>query len=206
MRQKQRSLEDLLISQHFGRPLPTPPDSPPPLLLQNIPDPPTILAPSLNVMEETMSSPSQLFHYSPGLYFSYNIKPAKLFLRKEVFYPKDTFNQPYILNLLYQQIMRDTYSDYCMRISREERRKMKDLLANLNVGTMSTTQDDSIKKRIVIAARDNWKNYFSRLFPVKTDSGDAQLLGVNHRGINLLKIVTASGMDATHLSLLRSYR
>ncbi|XP_077481324.1 unconventional myosin-XVB isoform X2 [Stigmatopora argus] len=205
MRQKQHSLEDLLISQHFGRSLPTPPDFPQPLLLQNIPDPPTMLAPSLSVIPETMSIPSQLFHYSPGVYFSYNIEPAKLFLRKEVFYPKDTFNQPYLLNLLYQQILRDTHSDYCMRISREERRKMKDLLANINVGTMSTTQDDSIKKRIVIAARDNWKNYFSRLFPVKSDSGDAQILGVNHHGINLLKIVTASGMDATHLSLLRSY-
>ncbi|XP_057682217.1 unconventional myosin-XVB isoform X2 [Corythoichthys intestinalis] len=204
MRQKQRSLEDLFSSQRIRRPEPTRPDSPPPPVLQNIPDPPTILAPSLSLMPEDDSSPSQLFRYSPGVYFSYNM-PAKLFLRKEVFYPKDTFNQPYILNLLYEQIMRDTYSNNCIRISREERRKMKDLLANLNVGTMSTVQDDSIKKRIVIAARDNWENYFSRLFPVKSDSGDAQILGVNHRGVHLLKIVAASGMDPKHLRLLRSY-
>ncbi|XP_061665546.1 unconventional myosin-XVB isoform X2 [Syngnathoides biaculeatus] len=204
MRQKQRSLEDLFGSQCHQHILPPPPDSAPSLEL-HIPDPPTTVAPALCMIPEDESCQSQLCHYSPDVYFSYNIMPGKLFLRKEVFYPKDMFNQPYILNLLYDQIMRDTYSDKCVRINREERRKMKDLLANLNVGTMSTIQDDNMKKRIIIAARDNWENYFSRLFPIKSDSGDAQILGVCHRGIRLLKMVAASGIDPKHLRLLRSY-
>ncbi|KAM9775233.1 unconventional myosin-XVB isoform 2-T3 [Syngnathus typhle] len=208
MRQKQRSLEDLFSSQRYEQITPPTPDSPSPSPspeLDIIPDPPTMHAPSLSTMPDEENCHSQLCHHFPDVYLSYNKRPGKLFLRKEVFYPKDMFNQPFILNLLYEQITMDTYSDNCVRINREERRKMKDLLANLNVGTMSNILDDAMKKKIVIAARDNWENYFSRLFPVKTNNSDAQILGVCHRGIRLLKMVAASGINPKHLCLLRNY-
>lgn len=105
------------------------------------------------------------------------------------------------------QILRDTFAESCIRLSQEERHRMKELLGrvqgpwswgaeewgrwegdklwgspvkepedclgpflptgDLEVGldSLSTTQD-SVKKRIVVAARDNWANYFSRIFPV----------------------------------------
>ncbi|KPP72940.1 unconventional myosin-XV-like, partial [Scleropages formosus] len=96
-----------------------------------------------------------------------------------VFYPREKFNHPYVLNLL----------------------------SGFHVGiSISSVHDDTTKKRIVMAARDNWTNYFSRLFPATGgDWGDTEVLGISHRAIRLLKVIRASGINPKHLKVLRSY-
>ncbi|XP_078257713.1 unconventional myosin-XVB [Rhinoraja longicauda] len=206
----------LLTPKGIHPPSPPPPPPPPPL-------PSNITSPTPTNSTEFQLSPAspksetvslqdeniktQLYRRTASVYFSYINIPWKLYLRKELFYPREKFNSEYILDLLCEQIMQDTYSNTCSRISKEERNKMRNLLAELHVGTnVRMLQDNGLKKRIVVAARDNWAVYFSRLFSVSGDVGsNVEILSVSHRGIKLLKSVKTVGMNPEHYKVLQSY-
>nr|XP_020858352.1 myosin XVB isoform X1 [Phascolarctos cinereus]XP_020858353.1 myosin XVB isoform X1 [Phascolarctos cinereus]XP_020858354.1 myosin XVB isoform X1 [Phascolarctos cinereus] len=211
IKEKQRPLKDLFapvqdmtsIPESPSSP-PPPPPPPPPSLPPESPAPPTS-DPVLSMKDEHIST--KLLPPSSSVCFAYASATWRLFLQKEVFYPRENFNHPYCLRLLCEQILRDTFTESCIRISPDERNKMKAMLADLQVGmNASSITEDSIKKRIVVAARDNWDNYFSRIFRVSGESGsDVQLLAVSHRGLRLLKVVNNATFFTDHLKTLCSY-
>ncbi|KAK6288463.1 hypothetical protein J4Q44_G00388370, partial [Coregonus suidteri] len=119
---------------------------------------------------------------------------------------KTTVNTPVVLELLFRQIVHDTFSEACIRITQEERAKMKALFEEHQVGHGGDTQDERVKKNIVTTARDSWEIYFSRLFPASGSVGTGvQVVSVSHRGIKLLKMVRSSAVAPDYFKVLRPY-
>ncbi|XP_066545291.1 unconventional myosin-XV [Amia ocellicauda] len=167
------------------------------------PSAPTV---SRELPEDDEKIQTQLHRRNSEEHFTYTNVSWKIYLRKEVFYPKDSFNNPLVLDLIFKQIVNDTFSDACIRITKEERLKMKGLFVEHQVELSSAVKDESVKKKIVTAARDSWDIYFSRLFPATGSVGTGvQILAVSHRGIKLLKMVKSSASSPEHFRVLRPY-
>ncbi|XP_040000911.1 unconventional myosin-XV [Xiphias gladius] len=171
-----------------GRPLPVPPP----------------VSRELPVETETLQT--KLHQSTNEEHYTYTNVPWRLYLRKEVFYPKDSYNNPVVLDLIFKQIVNDTLSEACVRITRDERQKMKALFAKHGVEQNMDPVEEHVKKTVVTAARDTWEIYFSRLFPASGSVGTGvQVLSVSHSGIKLLKTVKSSTAAPDYFRVLRPY-
>nr|XP_033770854.1 unconventional myosin-XV [Geotrypetes seraphini] len=150
---------------------------------------------------------TQLHRQSSMAYHSYCNVPWKIYVRKEVFYPKDSLSDPLVLDLIYKQILHDTLSEACIRVTREERLKMKLLLEENGLDAPNADATETAKRKVVSAAKEDWEVYFSRLFPAAGSVGTGiQILGVSHTGIKLLKLIRSSDASPEQLRVLQSYR
>ncbi|MBZ3882220.1 Unconventional myosin-XV [Sciurus carolinensis] len=139
-------------------------------------------------------------------FYGYQDAPWRIFLRKEVFYPKDSYNHPVQLDLLFRQILHDTFSEACLRITEDERLRMKALFAQNQLDTQRPLVTESVKRAVISTARDSWEVYFSRLFPATGSVGTGvQILAVSHTGIKLLRMVKGSRETSGQLRVLHTY-
>ncbi|KAL2298864.1 hypothetical protein Nmel_014472 [Mimus melanotis] len=124
----------------------------------------------------------------------------------QVFYPKDSINNPLLLDLIFRQIFNDVLSDTCIRISQEERLRLKSLFAENKLDSFSPVATENVKREIIAAARDGCEVYFSRLFPATGSVGTGvQILAVSHTGIKLLRVVKGTNVPGEQLRVLRAY-
>ncbi|KAM9315347.1 unconventional myosin-XV [Pholidichthys leucotaenia] len=168
-----------------------------------LPKPPPV---SRALPVETETIQTQLHQSTNEEHYTYTNVPWRLYLRKEVFYPKDSFNNPLVLDLIFKQIVNDTLSEACVRITRDERQKMKALFVKHGVEQNMDPVEEHVKKTIVTAARETYEIYFSRLFPASGSVGTGvQVLSVSHSGIKLLKTVKTSAAAPDYFRVLRPY-
>nr|XP_012779321.2 unconventional myosin-XV [Maylandia zebra] len=168
-----------------------------------LPIPPPV---SRELPVETQTIQTQLHQRTNEEHYTYTNVPWRLYLRKEVFYPKDSFNSPLVLDLIFKQIVNDTLSEACVRVTRDERQKMKALFAKHGVRQNMDPVEEHVKKTVVTAARETWEIYFSRLFPASGSVGTGvQVLSVSHSGIKLLKTVKSSATAPDYFRVLRPY-
>ncbi|CAM4880089.1 unnamed protein product [Rotaria socialis] len=149
----------------------------------------------VNVSNRAPSLPTRGF-------LTYHNIPWKLKIRKEVFSPIEPFDQPLLIDLLYLQIVYDTFSAICIRISESERTNMKTFLSSHDVRVIddiNLINKLAIKKAIIEQARQ-WATYFCRFFPVsipKFHSGEIQMLGVSHSGVRFIKRIRTKNKSDT---------
>ncbi|KAM7372265.1 hypothetical protein PAMP_009445 [Pampus punctatissimus] len=150
----------------------------------NISPAPPPVSRDLPVEEEITQT--QLHSRTSDEYYTYTNVPWKLYTRKEV--------------------VHDTFSEACIRLTQEERQKMRALFAENKVDQVSGTHDENVKKKVVTMAKDSWEIYFSRLFPASGSVGTGvQVLSVSHKGIKLLKMVKSSSNAPDYFRVLRPY-
>ncbi|XP_062474993.1 unconventional myosin-XV [Pezoporus occidentalis] len=161
---------------------------------------------SRELPSEAQQVQTQLHRSCSEDFYTYHNVPWKIYIRKEVFYPKDSINNPLLLDLIFRQIFNDVLSNTCIRLSQEERLRLKSLFAENKLDSFSPVATESVKREIIAAARDGCDVYFSRLFPATGSVGTGvQILAVSHTGVKLLRMVKGTNMPGEQLRVLRAY-
>nr|KAG5714689.1 hypothetical protein BaRGS_000177 [Batillaria attramentaria] len=115
---------------------------------------------------------TELFPQNKRFFLMYNKVPWTLFIRKEVFWPSERLENSTVLHLIYCQVVQDVYSNACVRISKDQRVKMRSMLEGygVNKNNFLTKELNLQVKKVIVDTAKEWPTYFCRLFPVALDT------------------------------------
>merc|ERR1719242_2887803 len=123
-------------------------------------------------------------------HYTYDRVPWTLKIRKEIFSPSETVQSPLAINLIFCQIVTDVFSPLCIRLSSEDRSRLKTLLDeyNINLKNIFSGQHKLNTKKNIIEVAKEFPTYFARLYPVTSgqNTEDMQYLAISHSGIRLV--------------------
>ena len=134
---------------------------------------------------------TRLHQPNSNIHFSYNRVPWKLRIRKEVFSPMEQISDPTTVHLIFCQIVADTFSPLCIRMSPNERKRLMSFMEKNEIDPRkvhSSQHKNNTKQNLISMARE-MDTYFSRIYPVATGDQDVdvQYLAVSHNGVKLVK-------------------
>nr|XP_049699745.1 unconventional myosin-XV [Helicoverpa armigera] len=131
-------------------------------------------------IERDVPAPAALLP-SDRSFLTYSRVPWKLRVRKEVFTPLETYNDPAILDLLYAQIVHDINSTLpSLRMSASERRAGAAWLRS-----QAGTPVRAATKRQAVEMARSWPFYFARLFAARVPPGENAVLAVSHNAVTI---------------------
>ncbi|XP_076459661.1 unconventional myosin-XV-like isoform X2 [Babylonia areolata] len=151
---------------------------------------------------------TELFPQNRKHFLMYNKVPWTLHIRKEVFWPSERLENKTMLHLIYCQVAQDVYNSACVRISKDQRVKMRSMLEGYGVNKSNylTKELNMQVKKVIVDTAKEWPTYFCRLFPVAGNSHytGVRYLGVSHTGLRL--ITRERNLVDDHLSVMEDIR
>lgn len=125
---------------------------------------------------------------STGPYLAYSNAKWKLNIRKEVFMAEEKLSNNLVQRLIFLQIVRDSYSLCCCKMSNADCQRMQILLQKYNI-TPERPHSSFPVEGIVIEAARQLPLYFSRFFVVKgqNELPDVHFLAVSEHGVKFVK-------------------
>lgn len=122
-------------------------------------------------------------------FYTYSKCKFRLNMRKEVFSPSETIDNPILLDIIFWQIVNDVYLPNCIRLNDDECQQLQKLLKSEGIHSYNPnvySAKPQFKRAVIERARE-FSSYFCRLYSVTgiKNYSNVDYLGVSHSGVTL---------------------